>query len=335
MDDGRAGVRVEEDAAAPTEAEEQPWTTAQTAAGADPEPEAEPQLSGRPEAAIQPQDGEPQAERKPAPATEAARRAAGWPPIVPEHDPAIESDPPAGGAADGPDQPDGLHAWAAQAAIEPAEPLEREDPCRNGAGAERGAPARLLRAAVRPAPKAVRAHGHGFERRLPRRAESRTPRNRRTRRPADVEGIEVAAEDTVRVEAAGVEGRLDIAAEDPEPTDEALGVDEPVVDAAEPADEADPSGEDEPEQAATDAASPAPASDTDPLAEDRPIAAETPTEPEQELAPTGAADEQAAAPDLSAELKAAEEVAAEQVTAVLTAVLDRLGSAHHRPFSRP
>jgi hypothetical protein len=39
-------------------------------------------------------------------------------------------------------------------------------------------------------------------------------------------------------------------------------------------------------------------------------------------------------PDISAELKAAEEVAAEEVTAVLTSVLDRLGAAHHRPFSR-
>lgn len=39
-------------------------------------------------------------------------------------------------------------------------------------------------------------------------------------------------------------------------------------------------------------------------------------------------------PDIAAELKAAEEVAAERVTAVLTAVLDRLGAAHHRPFSR-
>jgi hypothetical protein len=38
--------------------------------------------------------------------------------------------------------------------------------------------------------------------------------------------------------------------------------------------------------------------------------------------------------DISAELKAAEEVAAEEVAAVLTAVLDRLGAAHHRPFSR-
>jgi hypothetical protein len=40
------------------------------------------------------------------------------------------------------------------------------------------------------------------------------------------------------------------------------------------------------------------------------------------------------AADLSAELQKAEEVAAEEVKAVLTAVLDRLGAAHHRPFSR-
>jgi hypothetical protein len=38
--------------------------------------------------------------------------------------------------------------------------------------------------------------------------------------------------------------------------------------------------------------------------------------------------------DLSAELKAAEETTTAEVTAVLTAVLDRLGAAHHRPFSR-
>jgi hypothetical protein len=47
-----------------------------------------------------------------------------------------------------------------------------------------------------------------------------------------------------------------------------------------------------------------------------------PDEPPQEL------------PDIAAELQVAEEVAAEEVTAVLTAVLDRLGAAHHRPFSR-
>jgi hypothetical protein len=38
--------------------------------------------------------------------------------------------------------------------------------------------------------------------------------------------------------------------------------------------------------------------------------------------------------DIAAELRAAEEAATEEVTAVLTAALDRLGAAHHRPFSR-
>ena len=38
--------------------------------------------------------------------------------------------------------------------------------------------------------------------------------------------------------------------------------------------------------------------------------------------------------DAAAELAAAEEVAVEQVAAVLSGVLDRLGAAHHRPFSR-
>jgi hypothetical protein len=38
--------------------------------------------------------------------------------------------------------------------------------------------------------------------------------------------------------------------------------------------------------------------------------------------------------EISAELKAAEELATAEVTAVLTSVLDRLGAAHHRPFSR-
>jgi hypothetical protein len=39
------------------------------------------------------------------------------------------------------------------------------------------------------------------------------------------------------------------------------------------------------------------------------------------------------APDLATELREAEE-ASEEMTAVLSAVLDRLGAAHHRPFSR-
>ncbi len=42
----------------------------------------------------------------------------------------------------------------------------------------------------------------------------------------------------------------------------------------------------------------------------------------------------AAQPDLAAELLALEESLAAETTAALTAVLDKLGAAHHRPFSR-
>jgi len=70
------------------------------------------------------------------------------------------------------------------------------------------------------------------------------------------------------------------------------------------------------------------------------------TVPAEQVPAEQVADEQVAdegqverSGDISAELMAAEEVTAEQVsaeevTAVLTAVLDRLGAAHHRPFSR-
>jgi hypothetical protein len=72
------------------------------------------------------------------------------------------------------------------------------------------------------------------------------------------------------------------------------------------------------------------------LPEDKP-AGDEPTassEPSSDGAtsPTDAArDESTDAPELAAELRAAEEI---EVTAVLTAALDRLGAAHHRPFSR-
>jgi hypothetical protein len=75
-----------------------------------------------------------------------------------------------------------------------------------------------------------------------------------------------------------------------------------------------------------------------PVAEEPPAQAQgdagaAPIEPQTEMA-----DEQdppgAPAIDLAAELKAAEEAAEAEVTAILTGVLDRLGAAHHRPFSR-
>jgi hypothetical protein len=59
-------------------------------------------------------------------------------------------------------------------------------------------------------------------------------------------------------------------------------------------------------------------------------------EPEAVEPPGGVSEDAEEKPtmDLAAELKAAEEVAVEEVTALLTSVLDRLGAAHHRPFSR-
>jgi hypothetical protein len=88
-----------------------------------------------------------------------------------------------------------------------------------------------------------------------------------------------------------------------------------------------------------------PASDAPaPLAAEVPEDPHTPeaAEPELEAAEAGPeaqeAPQQAQAPeqpdDISTRLKAAEEVAAAEVTALLTSVLDRLGAAHHRPFSR-
>jgi len=92
---------------------------------------------------------------------------------------------------------------------------------------------------------------------------------------------------------------------------------------------------------------PAPAAPATPAALSAPAAPELSAEPEQtpaeapgeEREPEVAeADPAPVAGDrrggLAAELEAAETVAAEDVRTILTGVLDRLGAAHHRPFSR-
>ena len=101
-----------------------------------------------------------------------------------------------------------------------------------------------------------------------------------------------------------------------EPTPGALDPGEPLTSEESIATE-EPAAADAPEPAAADAPEPADVEDLIAASGEEPAA--------------GAAGEPA---DLSAELEAAEQVAAEQVTMVLTAVLDRLGAAHHRPFSR-
>ncbi|HXP37515.1 MAG TPA: hypothetical protein VN817_07100 [Solirubrobacteraceae bacterium] len=69
------------------------------------------------------------------------------------------------------------------------------------------------------------------------------------------------------------------------------------------------------------------------VADDEPIeiAEQTIDTPEQSA---DRSEQQVATDDAASDVKLAEELAAEEVTAVLTGVLDRLGAAHHRPFSR-
>jgi hypothetical protein len=92
----------------------------------------------------------------------------------------------------------------------------------------------------------------------------------------------------------------------------------------------------QPEPAIADEAAPLHIAEEAPLQQADPTIAEDAT-PEPEPArpeapePELAAEERA---DLAAELAAVEQTMAEQDAALLTAVLDRLGAAHHRPFSR-
>jgi hypothetical protein len=82
---------------------------------------------------------------------------------------------------------------------------------------------------------------------------------------------------------------------------------------------------------------PGPSEATEGLLDGQPVepattASQQPLEADE--GPAVAADEPPAPDDAAERRKLAEETAAEEVTAVLTGVLDRLGAAHHRPFSR-
>ena len=84
---------------------------------------------------------------------------------------------------------------------------------------------------------------------------------------------------------------------------------------------------------------PEPSGDATPAPADEPApeaAGDASPPGEEPESPDAEASESAHRPaaDVAQELLAAEESATEQVTAVLTAALDRLGAAHHRPFSR-
>jgi hypothetical protein len=110
----------------------------------------------------------------------------------------------------------------------------------------------------------------------------------------------------------------------------------PEADAFEPAEldpEPRPEAIDEPEPATVEAVeAPGPLrAAADAIAQAYPI-------PEQSaqdaISARGEQHAHASSHDLSAELRAAEEATAAEVEAVLTSMLDRLGAAHHRPFSR-
>jgi hypothetical protein len=247
----------------------------------------------------EPEDAQPSAQAAMRPATEAARRAAGWPGETEPAGPAIESDLRAA-EADG-------EAGGALSLPAPRAPWHLEDaPSRSAAEAtpvpesRRGFFARLFgrrrRTPDAVAPEILDRPGVDAQ----SHAEDADPP---PGAPREWETEPVAGE-PISVEQAGEAAALDPDPEGPEPT----------RDVSPEADERAPQPETEHGPQAAE----------QPLAASRePAGAEEP-EPEQP-APT---------PDIAAELKAAEEVAVEEVKAVLSAVLDRLGAAHHRPFSR-
>jgi len=281
-------------------------------------------------------------ERRPAPATEAARRAAGWPSTG--GGPAIESDLRAAEAVDGPPaEPHGLEAWVAQSieadppqgdAGQDAEPEPEPEPETR----RRGFFARLFSRRRRDSRQEAAGEPHALEALVqPDDPEDEMAfaaeeldepvslgEDEPTESDTDGEQASELVDDETDAGALHLEAALQTLGEpDAEALDErrepASEVEEPAVrpDAAEAPEEpmAAPSA---PEAGASRAGAPAPAPEPTP-APAEPVAAGTP------------AGTSSTPQDLSDELRAAEE----EVEAVLTAVLDRLGSAHHRPFSRP
>lgn len=178
--------------------------------------------------------------------------------------------------------------------------------------------------------------------------------------------VSVEPESKVQWEGEGVSGAVELKAsgwgtkvtltasrEIPEPEPEPAVEPEPVAEpepTSEPAAEQEPTAEPRAEQEPT--VEPAAGPEPDPRpgffarlfrrrrksrADSEPVVSEPPVEVAPE--PTVRAEPEPAVepepePDLAAELAALEESLTAETTAVLTAVLDRLGAAHHRPFSR-
>ncbi len=262
-----------------------------------PAPDAEIASAGR-ESEPSPQQGRGGA--APGPATEAGRRAASWPDAPASPGPAIESDLRA--AEDVPEPPtaDAVEpSWISEQA-----PWEPEP--------EPGADSTLAQHCPEPSPESRR----GFFARL-----------FGGRRRAARAGGSAATEPTASVTAPDApDGAIAEQPQDDTPVETvALTWEAPSdADPQEPEDEAPDVALERQEIAAPEQARHRVPEPDAPEAPEEPPALEAGTAPE---APERASD-------LGAELRAAEEVAAEEVRALLTAVLDRLGAAHHRPFSR-
>jgi hypothetical protein len=267
-------------------------------------------------------------QRGPGPATEAARRAAGWP-AAPDHDgPAIESDLRAAEASVE-DRAEPLEApWE-----EDSSPWQLEQPAAYDDGEE----------PPQAEPPTEKRRGF-FVRLFGRRRRSTAPEGPPPSEAALAtqgdEELALTAQETLDEdrwsqwpEAAGAQHAL---GEDPD-YNTPIEAETPAEDENDALLEADTPADDE-NDALLEAETPA---DTD---ADTPIQAHTPadTESDTPIQAEGPADERdgalldaaSRAEELAVELRAAEEVAGEEVNAVLVAVLDRLGAAHHRPFSR-
>jgi hypothetical protein len=332
-----------------SDADTETETEAAPAADAPPEAEAAPETEPVTEAEATPQASaavpdpaddkrsEPTAERKPAPATEAARRAAGWPSTPHSPGPAIDSEPRAHEGIDGSSPaPDALHEWAEQSAAEAGirEDRQPEDEApAEPEPAKRGLFARLFGRRVR-AKMTVPLEDEGLQAEGPELAAGPEALGETEESepgaPDNELGEAEAASGAPFAAPAGEEsetGELELAeAHGAEPVADAPGIEELGETEVEPA-EVETLGE--PEPAGAQIAADAPGVTTE----------DAPPEPAaqgEDPEPRAEASGEAATPveDLAAELRAAEDVAAEQVEAVLTGVLDRLGSAHHRPFSR-
>ncbi len=266
---------------------------------------------------------------RPGPVTEAARRAAGWTPDDPfgaeiecGQVTAAQLGELPGAEAGGSTPGEELAAAQQAGAVEASEPEPR-----------RGFLARLFGRRRRALPEQP-APSRTDEERLPGAVTAGAPEAQTT--PEPPEDTAVIAE-TAAPEPAGAMTGISERADTQQPAVTEPSPPGPDPDPDQPAAE---NAEEPTAQLEHDAAEPPAAISERPLSP-QPAAAEPSagaTGSEQPGAP-GREPAESAAPspataDLAAELKAAEEIAAEEVKAVLTGVLDRLGAAHHRPFSR-